>query len=55
MTLKLSIDRVLNTEHFYGKHAKHVYPKLVLDHFLVLVNKPNQQLHARYSFENRIF
>ena len=55
MTLELSIDRVLNKEHFYGKHAKHVYPKLVPDYFLVLVNKSKQQLHARYSFEIRIF
>ena len=36
-----SIDRVLNTEHFYGKnHAENVYQKLAPDRFLILPNNP---------------
>ena len=48
----LSIDRVLNEEHFYGKI---VHQKLVPDPFFILVNNPKQLLHARNSFKNKIF
>ena len=35
----LSIDRVLNKEHFYGKnHAENVHQKLASDPFLILLN-----------------
>ena len=40
-TETLSIDRVLNKEYFYGK--------------IMLINNPKQPLHARDSFENKIF
>ena len=52
----LSIDRVLHKEHFYRKnHAKNVYQKLAPDSFLILVNNPEQPLHARNCFKNKIF
>ena len=52
----LSIDRVLNKEHFYGKkHAEKVHQKLVPDPSFILVNNPNQPLLARNSFKNKIF
>ena len=57
----LSIDRLLNKEHFYGKimrwknPAENVHQKLDPDSFLILVNNPTQPLHARNSFENKIF
>ena len=35
----LAIERVLNTEHFYGKnHAENVCQILAPDHFLILPN-----------------
>ena len=40
-TETLSIDRVLNEEYFYGN--------------IMLINNPKQPLHARDSFENKIF
>ena len=41
----LSIDRVLNTENFYGKiMQKYMHQKL--EHFLILVSNPKQLLHA---------
>ena len=46
----LPIDRVLNKEHF---HAEKVNQKLVLDSFLILVNKTKQQLHAKILFKNK--
>ena len=49
MTLKLSIDRVLNKE---NKH-QNKHQKLVPDPFLILVNNPTQSLQARNSFENK--
>ena len=54
----LSIDRVLNNEHFYAKiMQKNVQQKLVPDPFLDLVNKPNCMqnilLKIRY-FERRL-
>ena len=36
-------------------HAENVYQKLVPDFFLILVYNPKQPLHARNSFENKIF
>ena len=43
----LSIDRVLDKEHFYGKTMqKMCAKKLVLDHFLVLVNNPKHNSHC---------
>ena len=49
----LSIDRVLNQEHFYWeimqKMCTRGYP------FLTLENKPKNPLHARNSFKNKIF
>ena len=51
----LSIDKVLNKEHFYGKIGKNEHQKQVPDPFLILVNYPKQPLHARNSFENKIF
>ena len=50
----LSIDKVLNTEHFYGKnHAENGHQKLAPD--LILPNNPKQTLHAGNSFENKKF
>ena len=52
----LSVDRVLNKEHFYGKnHEKNMHQKLVPNSFFILVNNPKQPLHARNSFKNKIF
>ena len=48
----LSIDRVLNTEHFY---IKLMHKKLAPDPFLILLNNPKQPLHARNFFENKLF
>ena len=53
-TENLSIDRVLNKEHFYGIHAENMHQKLAPDPFLILVNNPKQPLHARTSFKNKI-
>ena len=51
----LSIDRVLNKEHFYGKYAEHMHQKLVPDPLLILVNNPKHSLHAINFFEKRYF
>ena len=52
----LSIDRLLNWEHFYRKNpAENVHPKVVADPFLILVDNPKQSLHARYYFKNKHF
>ena len=52
----LSIDRVLNKEHFLRKnHAENGHQELLPDPFFIMVNNPKQQLHARNSFENKIF
>ena len=54
-TETLSIDRALNKEHFLREyHAENMHQKLVTD-LLILVNNPKQQLHAKNSFENKIF
>ena len=44
----LSIDRVLNKKHFYGKiiQKMYVHQKLVLDPFFILVDNPKQPLDA---------
>ena len=55
MKLKLSIDRVLNNEHFHGKlMQKNVHQKLVPDPFCTLVNNPKQTLHVINSFKEDI-
>ena len=51
----LSIDWVLIKEHLYGKIMPNKCQKLVPDPFLILVNNPKQPLHARNSFQNKIF
>ena len=52
----LAIDRVLDTEHFYGKnHAENMHQKLAPDPFLILLNNPKRTLHAGNSFENKKF
>ena len=51
----LSIDRVLNKEHFYGEFVQKMHEKLVPDYFLILVNNPKQPLHAKNSFNNKTF
>ena len=44
----LYTDRVLNKEHFYGKnHSENMHQQVVIDPFLILVNKQKQQLHVR--------
>ena len=44
----LSIDRVLNKEHFLWKnHAENMHQKLVPDAFIILVNGPKQPLHEK--------
>ena len=35
-------------------HVANIYQKLVLDPFLILVNNPEQPLHAINYFENMI-
>ena len=36
-------------------HAEDVHQKLIPDPFLILLKNPKQPLHARDSFENKIF
>ena len=51
----LSIDRVLNKDHWYGRIMMKICIKnLVPGLFLILVNNP-KPLHARNSFKNKIF
>ena len=38
-----------------GNHAENVHQNIVPDPFLILVNSPKQPLHARNSFENKVF
>ena len=49
----LSIDRVLNKEHFYGKTIQKMSTKSQLDSFLILVNNPKQPLHAKKRYFER--
>ena len=51
----MAIDRVLNTEHFYGEKYENVRQKLAPDPFLILPNKPKHTLHAGNSFEFYFF
>ena len=52
----LSVHRVSNKDHFYGKFMqKNVHQKLVPDLFLILVNNPKQSLHARNLLKLRYF
>ena len=51
----LSIDRVLNSEHFYGKSCRKCAPKASPRSLFNLVMNPKQLLHARNSFKNKIF
>ena len=52
----LSIDGMLNTEHFLRKnHAENVHQKLAPNPFLILLNNTKQILHAGNSFENKKF
>ena len=54
-TKTLSIDRILNKKHFYGKIMQIVHQKPVLDSFLILLYNLKQPLHARNSFKNKVF
>ena len=36
-------------------HAENVHQNIFPDPFLILVNSPKQPLHARNSFENKVF
>ena len=50
----LSVDRVLNKEHFYMKnYAENIQQKLAPDPFLILLNNSQQPSHARNSFKNK--
>ena len=52
----MSINRVLNKEHFYGKSCRKLAPKKPApDLFLILVNNPKQSLHAKNYFKHNIF
>ena len=52
----LSLDTILNQESFYGKSCKKcaskTSPRIF---FLISVNDPEQPLHERKPFENKIF
>ena len=39
----------------WKNNAENKSQKLVLDPFLILVNKPKQPLHVRNYFKNKIF
>ena len=54
-TETLFTERVLNKGHFYGKSCKKCAPKAFPRPIFNLVNNPKQSLHARNSFENKIF
>ena len=43
----LSMNRVLNKEHFYGKSCRRCTPKAYPRPLLILVNNPKQPSHAR--------
>ena len=52
----MSIDKVLNKEHFYGKIMQKMFTKkLIPEPFFIWVNNPKQPLHARNYFKNKIF
>ena len=51
----LSIDRVLNKKHSYGKIMQTMcLVQLVPNPFLILLNNPKQPFHARNFFKNKI-
>ena len=54
-TETLFTERVLNKGHFYGKSCKKCAPKAFPRPIFNLVNNPKQSLHARNSFEDKIF
>ena len=43
------------TSNLWKSQAEIVHQKLVPDPFVILVNNPKHPLHARNSFENKIF
>ena len=49
------IDRVLNKEHLIENVCRKCAQKIDPDPFLILVNSLKQPLHARKSFQNKIF
>ena len=49
------IDRVLNKEHLIENVCRKCAQKIDSDPFLILVNSLKQPLHARKSFQNKIF
>ena len=54
-TETLSINKILNREHFYGKITENVHQKLAPDPFLILLYNQKQPLYARNSLLNKIF
>ena len=56
MTLKFCplIEYYIRT-FLWKNHEENVQQKLVPELFIILVNNPKQPLHARNSFENKIF
>ena len=55
MTLKLYPLIEYQKRFLWRNHAEKEHQKLVPDFFLILVSNPKQPLHARKSFENKIF
>ena len=52
----LSIDRIVNKEHFLEKSCRKCVSNASLrSPFLILLNNPKEPLHARNSFKNKIF
>ena len=52
----LVINAVLYKEHFYGKIMQKILVQMLFpDPFFVLVHNPKKLLHARSSFQNKIF
>ena len=46
----------IETLSIYPKnHAENVLQKLAPNHFLILLNNPDQELHTRNSFKNKVF
>ena len=51
----LSVDRVLDKEHFVASSCKKCAPKTIPRLFLILLNNSKQPLCARNSFKIKIF
>ena len=57
----MKLGQLIEYSHFYEKHFdgksmhKRFALKLVPDTFLNVVNSPKQSMHAKNSFENKIF